>query len=153
MRKRADWNTDRDNELRADRQIAEVHKRIARQRAIVESAIDKGRPSVEAESLLRAFEASRRALEKHRELVLDMLANAGPNQNNRRLISARGSCVEKSSYWAEHECSTAPVARKSDEIAIRHSRLATRRPSAIAVLHAAGPARPPSRAAPSKGGF
>src|SRR5262249_41898428 len=80
MPKRA-GNADRDRELshlkEADRHIAAVNKRIARQRVIVQAAIDKARPSIEAQSLLQAFEASRRALEKHRQLVLDLLQNAG----------------------------------------------------------------------------
>lgn len=61
----------------ADRHIAEINKRIARQRAIVQAAMDKGQRSQEAESLLHAFEAGRRALEKHRQFILDMLENAG----------------------------------------------------------------------------
>ena len=80
MAKRA-GNADRDRELKhlkeADRHIAAVKKRIARQRVIVQAAIDKARPSIEAQSLLQAFEVSRRALEKHRQLVLDLLENAG----------------------------------------------------------------------------
>jgi hypothetical protein len=62
---------------RADRHIAEVNRLIARQREIVQAAIDKGRPSIEDQSLLQALETSRRALEKHRQLILDLLANAG----------------------------------------------------------------------------
>jgi hypothetical protein len=81
MARRAGWNVERDRELRhlaqADRHIAEVNKRIARQRAIVQAAIDKGLRFQEAESLLHAFEAGRRALEKHRQLILDLLENAG----------------------------------------------------------------------------
>jgi hypothetical protein len=37
----------------------------------------KGRPSIEDRSLLAALEASRRALEKHCQLILDLLENAG----------------------------------------------------------------------------
>jgi hypothetical protein len=61
----------------ADRLLAEVNERIARQRAIIQAASAKGPRSIEAKSLLQAFQASRRALEKHRQLVLDALANAG----------------------------------------------------------------------------
>jgi hypothetical protein len=74
-------NTDPDRELKhlkeADRYLAEVNKRITRQRAIIQAAIDKRRPSIEAESLLQALESSRRAFEKHRQLLMDLLANAG----------------------------------------------------------------------------
>jgi hypothetical protein len=62
---------------RADRHLAEVNKLIARQREIIEAAIDKGRPSIEAQLLLQALETSRRTFEKHRHLILDLLANAG----------------------------------------------------------------------------
>jgi hypothetical protein len=81
MAKRTTSTIQRDRELkhlaRADRHIADVNKRIARQRALVEAAIEKGRRSMEDESLLAALEASRRAFEKHRQLVLDLLENAG----------------------------------------------------------------------------
>jgi hypothetical protein len=81
MQRRAGWNFERAIELRhlaqADRYLAELNKRIARQRTTVQAAIDKGKPSQEAESLLRAFEAGRRALEKHRQFVLQLLENAG----------------------------------------------------------------------------
>jgi hypothetical protein len=78
------WNIDRDQQCnhlaQADRLIVELNKRIARQRRIVQVAVEKGRPSVEAESFLRALNEARRALEKHREFILDLLANGGsPN--------------------------------------------------------------------------
>jgi hypothetical protein len=67
------WDAERGRELKhlaqADREIAEINKRIARQRRI--------QPSLEDASFLQALEASRRAFEKHRELVLDLLANGG----------------------------------------------------------------------------
>jgi hypothetical protein len=80
MAKRTASTIERGNELRhlaqVDRYIAEVNKRIARQRALVEAA-EKGRRSIEDESLLAALEASRRAFEKHRQLIVDLLENAG----------------------------------------------------------------------------
>jgi hypothetical protein len=75
------WNADRDRELKhlkaADRHIDGVSKRIARQRVIVQAAFDKGRPCIEAQSLLAALESSRRAFEKHREFIINLLANSG----------------------------------------------------------------------------
>ena len=57
MAKRA-RNADRDQGLEhleeADRHIAEVNKRIARQRAVVDLAVEEGLPSIEAQSLLSA---------------------------------------------------------------------------------------------------
>jgi hypothetical protein len=78
------WNGQFDRERKhlaqADRLIAEINRRIARQRLIVHAAAEKGRPSIEAASLLRALNESRRVLEKHRQLILDLLANGGnPN--------------------------------------------------------------------------
>jgi hypothetical protein len=104
--RRAGWNVERDRELRhlaqADRHIAQVNKRIARQRAIVQAAMDKGQRFQEAESLLHAFEAGRRALEKHRQFILNtgkrwlaasqvnikQQSNAGPNS---RVILRQGA--------------------------------------------------------------
>jgi hypothetical protein len=81
MAKRTASTIERSSELRhlarADRYVAEVNKRIARQRALIEAATEKGRSSIEDRSLLAALEASRRAFEKHRQLVLDLLENAG----------------------------------------------------------------------------
>jgi hypothetical protein len=46
---------------------------IARERVIVEHALDAGYPSEVAESMLHALEGALRIFEKHRELVLDQL--------------------------------------------------------------------------------
>jgi hypothetical protein len=78
------WNKEHAQERKhlaqADRLIADLNKRIARQRLIVEAAAEKSRLSLEAESLLRALNEARRALERHRQLILDLLANDGsPN--------------------------------------------------------------------------
>jgi hypothetical protein len=84
MPNRGTWNAEREQELRhlakADGYLAELSKRILRQRQIVEAASVKGRPSIEAESLLRALEESRRTLEKHRQLLIDLLENRGARQ-------------------------------------------------------------------------
>ena len=81
MPNRSDWITSRAHELRhlerADRHIAALNRHIVRQRTVVQGAIDKGRPSLEEESLLSALEASRRTFEKHRERILHLLANGG----------------------------------------------------------------------------
>ena len=46
---------------------------IARERVILEHALDVGHPLEVAESMLHALEAALRIFEKHRELVLDQL--------------------------------------------------------------------------------
>jgi hypothetical protein len=62
--------------VQADRHITEVKKHILRQRVLVQKAIKTGQPSVEAQSMLEVLQASLRALEKHRQLILAALANA-----------------------------------------------------------------------------
>ena len=57
----------------ANRYIAEMRADIARERVIVEYALDAGYPSEVAESMLHALEGALRIFEKHRELVLDQL--------------------------------------------------------------------------------
>jgi hypothetical protein len=54
----------------ANRQIAELAVQIARQRAIVNDALDTGHRSEMAESLLDALEGSIRIFEKHRIFLL-----------------------------------------------------------------------------------
>ena len=54
----------------ANRQIAELMVQIARQRVMVKQALDTGRGSEMAESLLDALEGSLRLFEKHRVLTL-----------------------------------------------------------------------------------
>jgi hypothetical protein len=46
---------------------------IARERVIIEHALDSGYPSAVAESMLHALEGALRIFEKHRELILDQL--------------------------------------------------------------------------------
>jgi hypothetical protein len=57
----------------ADWHIAEVKSHIKRQRLRVEHALKTGQPSELVNSMLDAFEASLRAFQKHRELVLNQL--------------------------------------------------------------------------------
>jgi hypothetical protein len=54
----------------ADWHITEVKAHIVRQRVRVKHALDTGQPSELADSMLHAFEASLRAFEKHRKLVV-----------------------------------------------------------------------------------
>jgi hypothetical protein len=75
------WTRERNRELKhlkqADRSIAALNAQIGRQRTIIQAAEAKGRPSQEAASLIETLETSRRALEKHREFILELLANGG----------------------------------------------------------------------------
>src|SRR5262249_54676407 len=55
----------------ANRYIAEMRADIARERVIVEHALDAGYPSEVAESMLHTLEGALRISERHRELVLN----------------------------------------------------------------------------------
>jgi hypothetical protein len=57
----------------AEHYIAECKARIGRQREIIASEDPNGRSIEVAASMLRALEASLRALEKHRQVVLNLL--------------------------------------------------------------------------------
>jgi len=57
----------------ANRYIAEMRADIARERVIIEHALDAGYPSAVAESMLHALEGALRIFEKHRGLILDEL--------------------------------------------------------------------------------
>ena len=54
-----------------ERLIIEGKKRIARQRDVVAAAFQEGRDTEIPVSMLRAFEASLRAFERHRQLIVD----------------------------------------------------------------------------------
>ena len=56
----------------ANRYIAEMKADIARERVILEHALDAGHPLEVAESMLHALEGALRIFEKHRQLVLDV---------------------------------------------------------------------------------
>jgi hypothetical protein len=60
----------------ANRYIAEIKADIARERVILEHALDAGHPLEVAESMLHALEGALRIFEKHRQLVLDQLKRA-----------------------------------------------------------------------------
>jgi hypothetical protein len=55
----------------AERLIAECKNRIARQREVIADAFRKGHDTEVPVSMLRALEASLRAFETHRQLILD----------------------------------------------------------------------------------
>jgi hypothetical protein len=64
--------TSRDHALvQIERLITECEHRIAGQREIIADAVEKGRDATMAESMLRAFEQSLRAFEKHRQYILN----------------------------------------------------------------------------------
>jgi hypothetical protein len=58
---------------RIEQRIVKFKGHIARQREAIKSAIQQGHPTEEAESMLKVLEASLRALDKHRQLILDRL--------------------------------------------------------------------------------
>jgi hypothetical protein len=62
-----------------NRYIAEMKADIARERVIVEYALDAGYPSEVAESMLHALERAPCIFEKHRQLVLDQLKRGSAN--------------------------------------------------------------------------
>jgi hypothetical protein len=59
--------------LETDRHIAECKEYIAKQRELIERAIQLGRSTEVAETTLEALEASLRESEKRRRLLLDWL--------------------------------------------------------------------------------
>jgi hypothetical protein len=62
---------EREHLTQADRSIAECKNRIARQRDVIASAFRKGHATEVPVSMLRALEASLRAFEGHRLLIVD----------------------------------------------------------------------------------
>ena len=60
----------------AERHIAECKNRIVRQREVIANAFQKGHDTEIAVSMLRALEASLRAFEAHRQLILDQQKKA-----------------------------------------------------------------------------
>ena len=70
-----DSDQERRHLAQADRHIAEAKKRILRQRVVAQTAIKKGRPSPDAEAMLKVLRAHLHAFERHRQLILRLLAN------------------------------------------------------------------------------
>jgi hypothetical protein len=67
---------EREHSAQADRFIAECKNRINRQREEIASAFQKGLATEVPVSMLRALEASLRAFETHRQLILDRQKHA-----------------------------------------------------------------------------
>ena len=61
----------REQLAQAERVIAECKNRITRQREVIAGAFKKGDDTEVPVSMLRALEASLRAFETHRQLILD----------------------------------------------------------------------------------
>ena len=59
-----------------DRHIAECKADIARQREIIQDAVEQGQPADLAEGMLRALEESLCAFERHRQVILERLKTA-----------------------------------------------------------------------------
>jgi hypothetical protein len=64
---------ERKNLVETDRHIAECKEYIAKQRELIEKAIEQGRSTEVAETTLETLEASLRAFERQRRLLLDRL--------------------------------------------------------------------------------
>jgi hypothetical protein len=64
---------EREHLTQAERFIAECKNRIARQREVIATAFQTGQATEIPVSMLRALETSLRALETHRQLILDRL--------------------------------------------------------------------------------
>jgi hypothetical protein len=62
----------------ADRLIADCIDRIARQREVITTRYEQGLATDVAESMLRALEESLRAVEKHRQYIVERLKDAEP---------------------------------------------------------------------------
>jgi hypothetical protein len=73
----------------ANRQIAELTVQMARQRVIVQHALDTGQRSAMAESLLDALEGSLRIFEKHR---IFLLSCSGSSSAPPRMTPRRAGC-------------------------------------------------------------
>jgi hypothetical protein len=63
----------REHLVQVDRHIAECEAHIARQREIIQAAVEQGHPADLAEGMLRAMEESLRAFERHRRVILERL--------------------------------------------------------------------------------
>jgi hypothetical protein len=64
---------EREHLAHVDRHIAECQSHIARQREIIQDAVEQGHPADLAEGMLRAMEESLRAFERHRQVVLERI--------------------------------------------------------------------------------
>src|SRR5260221_11301479 len=85
--KRAVTELERKNLDETDRHIAECKEYIAKQRELIERAIEQGRSTKVAETTLEKIEASVRAFERQRPLLLDRLKERGGCPRPRRIGS------------------------------------------------------------------
>jgi hypothetical protein len=63
----------REHLAQVDQHIAECEAHIARQREIIQDAVEQGHPADLSEGMLRAMEESLRAFERHRRVILERL--------------------------------------------------------------------------------
>jgi hypothetical protein len=80
----------------ANRHIADLTVQLARQRVIVNHALDTGQRSEMAESLLDALEGSLRLFEKHRIFLLSCSAANNGQQGKSPRQRGRGQSQESS---------------------------------------------------------
>jgi hypothetical protein len=73
LEKRAVTELERKRLVETDRHIAECEAHIAKQRELIEKAIQHGRSTEVAETTLESLEASLRLFERQRRLLLDRL--------------------------------------------------------------------------------
>jgi hypothetical protein len=73
LEKRAVTELERKHLVETDRHIAECKEHIAKQRELIQRAIEQGRSTEVAETTLETLEASLRAFERQRRLLLDRL--------------------------------------------------------------------------------
>ena len=71
--KRAMTELERKHLVETDRHIAECKEYVAKQRELIERAIQRGRSTEVAETTLEALETSLGAFERQRQLLLDRL--------------------------------------------------------------------------------
>jgi hypothetical protein len=67
---------EREHLAQVDRHIAECKAHIARQREIIQHAVEQAQPADLAEGMLRALEESLRAFERHRRVILERIKSA-----------------------------------------------------------------------------
>src|SRR5215467_1843204 len=79
--KRAVTELERKHLVETDRHIAECKEYIAKQRELIERAIQQGRSTEVAETMLETLEASLRAFERQRRLLLHRLKSASDDHH------------------------------------------------------------------------
>jgi hypothetical protein len=87
----------------AERLIAECKNRIARQREVIANAFQKGHDTEVPVSMLRALEASLRAFETHRQLILD--------RKKRRSVDDRQESEARAQHGTFPQLTAKPTAK------------------------------------------